>query len=262
MQSQVAEVMASGGFEFDEPVPLDDYQLQVIDPRGNVVYSGFASITDANSFLTIRIPAQRTERPPSGTVSIQDLERKISPKALKESERARKASQKGDTASAISHLEKAVQLDANFWQAHNNLGILYLGASQPDKALGQFQEAFKLEPDSATVNSNLAAVLIGLKRYPEAEKAARRSLRFDPSRDKAHYILGLSLEEQNRNADEALHNLTMVEPEFPAAHVAVAQILLRRGEKTQAANELKEYLYSGHAVHRRTIEAWIARLQQ
>jgi tetratricopeptide (TPR) repeat protein len=258
---EVAEVMPSGQFQFDS-VRVGDYQLRVSDSRGNIVYQGFASIDNGNSFLTIRIPEQSRERPVEGTVSVQELQRKIPSKAKKELEKSRKSAQKNDITGAIDHLKKALQIDPDFMEAHNNLGVLYMNANRPEDALAEFRAALKLDPGSAFANSNVAAVLITLKRYPEAEQAARQSLKLDPTRDKAHFALGLSLEAQGRKLDEALGHLLMAAPKLPGAHVIAAEILARKGENNQAATELKEYLEAGQPDNRQAVEAWIRKLQR
>src|SRR3954453_18201169 len=47
----------------------------------------------------------------AATVSLQQLQHKVSKKALKEFKKARTASSKGDNETALDHLQNAVQLD-------------------------------------------------------------------------------------------------------------------------------------------------------
>src|SRR6185437_9410055 len=59
----------------------------------------------------------------AATVSLQQLQHKVPKQALKEFEKARTASIKGDNETALDHLQNAVQLDPEFVDAHNDLGV-------------------------------------------------------------------------------------------------------------------------------------------
>jgi serine/threonine protein kinase/tetratricopeptide (TPR) repeat protein len=56
------------------------------------------------------------------------------------------------------------------WSAHNNLGNAYAGdAGQYDKALAEFQETLRLDPDSVIIYENLGMSYVNLNRLDEAK---------------------------------------------------------------------------------------------
>ena len=60
---------------------------------------------------------------------------------------------------AIAGFKAAIQLKTNYADAHNNLGIAYVGKGQLDDAIKQFEEAVRLRPDFADARTNLGIAL-------------------------------------------------------------------------------------------------------
>jgi tetratricopeptide (TPR) repeat protein len=128
---------------------------------------------------------------------------------------------------AIPHLTRAVELGSKNPQAYSKLADLLLDAQKPEDAvricdaglavcgahpailasralaltaLGQCQEALEcmrnveaLLPPDPTTMINLAGVLLGLGRVPEARSYLERACALDPGSAAAHYNLGLVL---------------------------------------------------------------------
>jgi hypothetical protein len=65
-----------------------------------------------------------------------------------------------------------------------------------------------------------------------------------------------------KGAPEALEHLEKSATEFPKARLLAAGIWLRRGAKTDASAELRQYLASPHAENRATVESWLAELRR
>jgi Flp pilus assembly protein TadD len=68
---------------------------------------------------------------------------------------------------AISGFQIAIQLKTNYAEAHNNLGIAYVGKNQLDEAIKQFLEAVRLRPDFADARTNLSIALGSKSRPPQ-----------------------------------------------------------------------------------------------
>jgi len=62
----------------------------------------------------------------------------------------------GDKARAVSLWEKALELDPEYADAHNNIGTHYLHEGEPGRAMDEFRTAVKLAPNSADYHFNLA----------------------------------------------------------------------------------------------------------
>ena len=66
---------------------------------------------------------------------------------------------RGQLQLALAHLRQAVQLQPDFVEARNNLGILLARAGQLDEAIDQFRQALALAPGSPDVRRNLELAL-------------------------------------------------------------------------------------------------------
>ena len=74
---------------------------------------------------------------------------------------------------AIRCYKKAIELEPDFYVAHNNLANIFSDLKRYDEAETAYRKAIELNPDYATAYSNLGNLLSdeNLKRYDEAETA-------------------------------------------------------------------------------------------
>ncbi|MBZ4422512.1 adventurous gliding motility TPR repeat lipoprotein GltE [Myxococcus sp. RHSTA-1-4] len=82
-------------------------------------------------------------------------------------ELAQLALESEDFPEAEEHLRRILQADGKNAAAHLNLGIAYKGQGQFDKAMQEYDEAEKLNPELAAVNLNRAVILHKVKDAPE-----------------------------------------------------------------------------------------------
>jgi len=65
----------------------------------------------------------------------------------------------GQTDEAIAQLEKALQIDPRYAEAHGNLGNAFLHKGHPREAIAEYRRSLEIAPRSAGIQSNLAWVL-------------------------------------------------------------------------------------------------------
>ncbi len=82
-------------------------------------------------------------------------------------ELAQLAMQAENFPTAETHLRRILQADGKNAAAHLDLGIAYKGMGQYDKAMQEYDEAEKLDPEMAAVNLNRAIILHRVKDAPE-----------------------------------------------------------------------------------------------
>jgi Flp pilus assembly protein TadD len=70
--------------------------------------------------------------------------------------------QNGQEDKSLTYFQKAVELEPDDAEVHNNLGNVRLQNGQWDGAIRQYQEALRLKPDFTEASNNLVVVL-GLK---------------------------------------------------------------------------------------------------
>lgn len=217
-----ADVQPDGTFEFRR-VSGGEYQLRVSDGRGQELYRSSVRTGDPGD-IEVRMPEEKTERPPSGGVSVSQLLHPPDRKAVACAKEAGKFSQAGQYAKAAAELEKAVRISPDYADAHLNLGVQYLHLERYQEALDELQHALRIAPPTALALSNMAYAQHQLARYAEAIQSARESLRLDSGYLPAHYILGIVLARTGQSIPEALSHLEKAADAFPSARVNLARL--------------------------------------
>ncbi len=152
-----------------------------------------------------------------GSISLSRLQHKVPPKAQKAYFSAQAAWERNDPSTAARKLESAIALDPRFFEAVNNLGVMYLRLEMLQEAIAMFERAIQIDGANSQAEANLAYTLLALHRNAEAEAAARASLRGDGSSSRAHIFLAVSLLEQGKRREEAILHLKIASAEFQEA---------------------------------------------
>jgi serine/threonine-protein kinase len=111
----------------------------------------------------------------------------------------------GRATDAEAAYKKAIALRSDYWDGYNSLGQFYQRQARYQDAAAQYVHATELTPDNAPAYSNLASAYIDegdSKKFPEAEKALKRSLELSPSYG-AYANLGYLYALQQRFAESA-----------------------------------------------------------
>jgi len=255
------DLTLSGRFDFNN-LNAGDFNIRLTDRVGNVIAEDFIRVRDAGNFVTLRIPVQTvsTTQGSPGTVSLSQLSHKVPKEALKEFEKACKAKDKGQPEQSIAHLEKALEIDPDYMEAHVNLAAAMLRKGQVSQAVPHLERAIELDPAAAPAYLNLGIAYLNQGRNEDAARAARQACKLDPTNPNPRYILALALKELKQD-DEALRLLESVQSEIPRARVSAARILAQRGRVSDAADELRQYLVTvDDAQERAQVQTWLLRL--
>ncbi|MCI0670341.1 MAG: social motility TPR repeat lipoprotein Tgl [Myxococcaceae bacterium] len=121
----------------------------------------------------------------------------------------------GDAVAAYKELEKSLQLDPGFAQAHNAMGILlHLSFRRLDEATTHYRKALELDPRFSDVHTNLGNIYLELERYDDAIAEYRKAL------DDILYTTPYIAE---ANIGWALYKKGEVEPAIRSIKAAVAR---------------------------------------
>jgi tetratricopeptide (TPR) repeat protein len=85
-------------------------------------------------------------------------------------------------AQSVSAFQKALQLDPNFYAAHNNFGSVWQDQNRDDLAIAEFQAAVNAKPNLEEGHFNLAAALARAGRLDEAITNFQAAARLNPGR--------------------------------------------------------------------------------
>jgi tetratricopeptide (TPR) repeat protein len=106
---------------------------------------------------------------------------------------------------AISALEKAIEINPEYFSAHNNKAIVYYEKGFHDLALRSADQAISLRPDASDFYVIKAQILYALGQYENSIACVEKSISLDPAEPRAYSCLGAALSKLDRNA-EALTN--------------------------------------------------------
>jgi tetratricopeptide (TPR) repeat protein len=141
---------------------------------------------------------------------------------------------------AVTHFQRALQLDPHFMKGYDNLGLCYEALGQYDDAILAYQEAIRLNREKPNPSPwpplNLGTLLVKLGKIEDARTALQESLRYNSHFPKAHFQMGLLLEKENKDK-EAIEDLQLAinyDPADPDPYYALGRIYQRLGDKRQA----------------------------
>lgn len=215
-----AGVMADGRFNF-RGIASGNYRLVITTLTGDVLKEEFVSISPSNGgrlVVQFKAPSQNNTGPAS--VSLRRLSHKPPKEAVKEWKEASKCAGRGDHQSAVSHLERSVALDPEYFDAQFHLGGEKLSLGDAEGALAAYEKTLEIDPLFAPALVSRGIVLLHFKRTEEAEESARKALTISDS-ESAHYVLGLSLALQNEDIPKAIEHLKLSEARHPQAKKTV-----------------------------------------
>ena len=102
---------------------------------------------------------------------------------------------------AIRWYRKALTINNNLGEAHNNLGKALLEQRRFQEAADAFAEAGRLLPGSPVPPASQASALLGMGRLDQAEQLCKDALQRDPDYAEAHWNLALILLKQGHYAE-------------------------------------------------------------
>jgi len=169
----------------------------------------------------------------------------IPERARREYEDAEKKLARRDVESAVAHFERAVELAPQFSDAWNHLGTIAYQARDYTRAESCFRKALDSDPDSFQPLVNLGGVSINLGKFEEALQYNLYAALTRPNDALANSQLGMSYFYLGK-LDLSQKYLTAAKRLDPAhfshPQLMLAEIALRRQDRTAAAGEMEEFL--------------------
>jgi predicted O-linked N-acetylglucosamine transferase (SPINDLY family) len=128
---------------------------------------------------------------------------------------------------AASLVGRAVMIDPNFAEAHNDQGVILAANGLFADALPCFERAVALNPGYAEARNNLGRGLRSLGRLDEAVVQFELVLKSTPDSPVAHFNLAsvFELAGDTRDAEKHYRSAISLRPDFADAHIHLASLL-------------------------------------
>jgi tetratricopeptide (TPR) repeat protein len=181
----------------------------------------------------------------SGPMALLDvIDARAPVEAREEMARGRLALGKKSYEESIAHLQKAIVVYPEFYEAHLLLGTALMDEREWKKAETAFQRASELKAGSAAAILSLGEVYWRQKRYDEAEKTLLDGLKLDDKSWHGHFTLARLYWDQDNiaKAGPAIGHTLQLKPDFAEAHLLAGNILLKINQSQRALAEYQEYL--------------------
>ena len=130
---------------------------------------------------------------------------------------------------AITFYNRAIELNPEFYEAYNNLGVLLIDQGRLDEALRLLRRAVTLKNDFYEAHNNLGNVLCRLGKVDEAIARNRQAVALKPDSFRALNNLGVMLMAQGE-LDESVavfNRAVSLEPDYYEAHNNLGNVLCR-----------------------------------
>ena len=144
----------------------------------------------------------------------------------------------GQTNVALDEVRQAIATDANYADAYNLRGLIYLRLNDHAQAEESFRRALSLKPQDSSIVHNHAWLLCQQQRYAEADKQFERVLSNPayPARSKTLMAQGLCQERagQPAQAEASLLKAYELDARNPIVAYNLSSLLSQRGEHQRA----------------------------
>jgi tetratricopeptide (TPR) repeat protein len=152
--------------------------------------------------------------------------------------------QAGHVQEAIGEYEQALRVNPVCAEAHVYLGIALFSVGDVQGGLRHFQRSVQLRPDSVMAHYNLGYALDQIGRGPEAIESYERALQLDPDNYPAHYYLGNALTRSGKLEDAVMQyrEALRIDPNSADAHLNLGLALEQLGEVPEAIAHYEEAL--------------------
>jgi tetratricopeptide (TPR) repeat protein len=147
----------------------------------------------------------------------------------------------GRLSEAMKFYGKVIEKHPSDPRAIVGMGNIYADLGKWEEAEQSYRRAVATNPSLASAYSSLSYVLLQSSRdsgrLQLAEASARQAIRLEPANAVAYDLLGVTLElqgQQSDEAEEAYKKALRIKPDFATAHLHLSRLLLTQGKYKEA----------------------------
>ncbi len=159
---------------------------------------------------------------------------------------------------ALAEFTIATQIDANYSPAYNGLGLVHAALGQDAKADANFKRAIQIQPDSSEAHNNYGNFLCDRKRYDESIghylEAVKNPLYLTPNLAYANAGICSARKNDIKNAEIYLNKALQIQPLTHSAAYQLAEIQFKRHDIKTAKTTLQNVLIAAPSAE----SLWLA----
>jgi len=243
----------SGQFTFIGLSP-EVYVVSVRTPGFREVSQQVDLRTQLTDYVQLTLVAEPNSSASSTRTGVIDAN--VPHSALAEFEKGRDAlSQTNNAIGGILHLENALKIYPNYFEALLLLGTAYMDQSEWDKAQQTLVRALQLYPKAANALFALGELYLKQNKDAESEKLLLQGLQFEDRSWQGHLSLGRVYWKMAAKFGDEAHYRPLLEksytqtkralalkPDLAAAHLLKGNLLFRARRAQDALPEFEEYV--------------------
>ncbi|MBU0711979.1 tetratricopeptide repeat protein, partial [bacterium] len=132
---------------------------------------------------------------------------------------------------AKSFYLRAIELNPEYTDAYNNLGIVYKEQGNYSDAIECFQKAIAINPNFSEAYLNLGSVYNDQENYFDAIKCYKKAIEINPDCSEAYYNLGLVYSKQGIYSDaiKCYKKAIEINPDFSEAYYNLGVVYNNQG---------------------------------
>ncbi len=171
--------------------------------------------------------------------AVQNIERALSisgPNAAYLSNLGVSLQAAGRSAEAVQKLEQALALDPRSYGALFALGNALRSLDRLEDAAARYTQAIALQPANASAHNNLGNTMQALGRLNEAAASFQKAIALQPNHGRAHYNLGVVLKDAGKleRAAACFQQALAIMPDLVEAHINFGAVLHDLGHLDEA----------------------------
>jgi type IV pilus assembly protein PilF len=182
------------------------------------------------------------------TTKVEDEKKKTEAVARANTQLGVEYLRKGEYETSLKKLNKALEIDPNYSDAHDVIAVLYERVGQLDLAEKHYKRGLRLNPDNAGSHNNYGRFLCNIKRYEEAEKeflvAANNAFYVSPELPLLNAGLCMEALPNMEKAEMYYRQSLEKNPSFGPALLQMARLSFERANYLSARAYLQRYQQS------------------
>jgi tetratricopeptide (TPR) repeat protein len=154
--------------------------------------------------------------------------------------------EKGNWDEAYPYLKTAVEMNPNYSQGYNHLGIFYTRKKKYTEAINNFKKALQIDFSLTEAHYNLAVLYMERNEYNMALSHFKEVVLANPDDHETYYLMGICCIHNNmeEDAESFFSESHRLKPESIQPAVSLCKLLIKKNNYTKAKNILLYILMS------------------